>query len=344
MISQPILYDMDLSLCFKCRQQVGTTPSRDGVSRPYCRNCFVEFVRSTFRHAFHHDCQISPGEIVIAVDGSCRSMVLLDLCRLLRDHNQHKDPRAQKHFHLHCVFVIPEGFAKDDDTTETEMQHDTREFAGVRDNTRESNIRLARSKLRYYCDSHNIVLATVPASSLGSGECNAEATTKEWRRTLDESQDTWRGMKRQALLSYAVKISAPYIIEASCGNDLARDAILQLSIGGDRESVVKATTYKELVLAPSAVGDACEDHIIFCRPCRDLLSTEVARYAYFCNLPFVSDPELALNATSEESVSGSVSLFHTTSEFLNKVQHGFKGTIFNILNTLEKDEATMCTP
>lgn len=77
--------------CFKCHKASGCVPSRDGISKLYCNDCFALYCTKLVRDGLFMHCQVASSEpIAVAVSGGLASMFLLHQLGMLRLQQRHQ--------------------------------------------------------------------------------------------------------------------------------------------------------------------------------------------------------------------------------------------------------------
>ncbi|KAK7195179.1 hypothetical protein NESM_000442300 [Novymonas esmeraldas] len=74
-----------MSVCFKCRDGIGTIASRDGAAKPYCLSCFLRYCTGVVRENALQHCRLPcDTPLAVAVSGGPNSMMLLRELGLMR--------------------------------------------------------------------------------------------------------------------------------------------------------------------------------------------------------------------------------------------------------------------
>lgn len=77
---------MSQACCFKCKASSASIPSRDGVSKMYCVDCFTFFCSKLFRDTLFSQCALPSDEVIaVGVSGGIHSMFLLHQLGILKN-------------------------------------------------------------------------------------------------------------------------------------------------------------------------------------------------------------------------------------------------------------------
>lgn len=98
-----------VSLCFKCKKNTGSVPSRDGAAKLYCVDCFSEFCTKTFRDSLLGACAFPSEEpIPIGVSGGPNSFFLLYQLGVLQRQGEMRGGEGKTRFFLLPFHLVEE--------------------------------------------------------------------------------------------------------------------------------------------------------------------------------------------------------------------------------------------
>ena len=293
---------MDTSeICKKCNSEsvVLKLPAKD----PQCKSCFLDYVHHKFRASLGST-KILPRDanVLLVVNGSANSIVLLDMCRFAQQLDRYRRLR----FTPKILFV--------DEQPLVDQQ------------TSQRVIKIIKS---YSFEAFYQPLGSSDAPLPITDQLDLNAFTEQRTnfmetfnclQSLTSKQDFLLQLRKKIWRSAARHLDCGIVFVPETNADLAKALLTDISLGRG------AAAAQDVAFVDDRVTD-----VKLVRPIRDLNDLEVGHYLQLNNLEFI--PELSL--FGEDAPSGA-SIQNLTSEFVKNLQKNYSATITTVFRTGDK--------
>lgn len=297
---------MSVPPCFKCKAGVAFVSSRDGPRKPYCIECFVNYVGSQIRETFYRQCRVpSDCKVCVAVSGGPSSMALLDILRTIRDWNlaESRGTKGKIHYHF-LIFHV--------DEREVLLACGRAVGAPFPDVPRhcEEQRKIVESRCKELAFEFSSLRASdlIPVALLSAiSQCTQ----------LSDKEELFEAARRRCLLEATRRLGATSLIVGESGTTLATRALLEVVRGrGDA--------------LPHLCGVAATlSGVRVFRPLRTVLAKELVMFCRAQGVPFT----YSLLPSSVCSVQ-LPSVSSTMTAFSSSLQGPYRSTPFNINNSV----------
>lgn len=288
--------------CKKCN--IEKVVLRLDFREPQCRSCFLAFVHHKFRASLGAS-KVLPRDanVLVAVDGSAKSIVLLDMCRFACQLDRFRKLR----FNPKILFVDEQPLV-----------------------TKETTGKVLQILRTYSFETYYVSLGVsgdpVP---LTDDHLNVDAydegrekfmTTFNTLNSLTSKQDFLQQLKKRIWRSAARSLSCGVVFLPETNSDLAKTLLTNISLGRG------ASAAHDVSFADDRVED-----VKLVRPIRDLSEKEVGHYLRLNDLEYMT----TLGLYGDNYAAGA-SIQNLTSEFVKNLQKNYSSTIATVFRTGDK--------
>ncbi|KAH8255591.1 hypothetical protein KR038_006843 [Drosophila bunnanda] len=291
--------------CAKC----GTSSSelyKLSFRTPECRACFLNYVRHKFRAALGA-AKVLPrdAEVLLVLDGSAQSLVLLDMLHFAQTQNTFK----RLHCNARVVYVyqtLQEGDPVDVESLQALSQ-------------------------QYEPFQFHVIELGAPPSSLctidkyfptASKEINRLGSKLEKLRSLTARQDYLLQEHKSLIASVAQQLHCSHVFESSISVDLATQLLTMMALGRGGSAALDV----DLLDYRMAGG------VKLLRPLKDLNEQEVKFYVHAQRLK----PLLKSRHRYGEERGETASLQNLTAAFVTNLQQNYASTVSTVFRTGDK--------
>lgn len=310
-VTEPTTDTLDLTqICKKCNAE--NVVLKLAAREPQCRSCFLAYAHHKFRAALGSS-KVLPRDVnvVLVVDGSAKSIVLLDMCRFALQLDQFRKLR----FNPKILFL--------DEQPLVERPVVKRILTIIRGYSFEM--------FYQHLGSSSDPVPITDQLDITTFEKDREKFLESFNslKSLTSKQDFLIQLRKRNWRSCAKALNCNLVLVPETNSDLARTLLIDISLGRG------ATAAHDV----SFIDDR-EDDVKLVRPIRDLNEDEVNHYLQLNNLEFV--PDIGLFGDTQPS---GASIQNLTGEFVKNLQKNYSATITTVFRTGDKmaplkDEST----
>lgn len=294
--------------CNKC----GTTSSSELYKLNFrtaeCRDCFLSYVRHKFRAALGA-AKVLPrdAEVLLVLDGSAESLVLLDMLHFAQTQNTFK----RLHCNARVVYVEDQALQECDPVDVESLKALSRQYEPF--------------------DFHVIELGT-PSSSLReikeysptfSKENNRLRSKLDKLRSLTARQDYLQQERKNLIASVAQQLHCSHVFESSISVDLATQLLTAIALGRGGSAALDVA-----LLDNRLAGGAVK----LLRPLKDLNEQEVQFYVHAQRLK----PLVRTSSRYGQERGETASLQNLTAAFVTNLQQNYASTVSTVFRTGDK--------
>ncbi|XP_017069821.2 cytoplasmic tRNA 2-thiolation protein 2 [Drosophila eugracilis] len=270
-----------------------------------CRDCFLAYARHKFRAALGA-AKILPrnAEVLLVLDGSAESLVLLDMLHFAQTQNTFK----RLHCNARVVYVEDQPVQGRDpvdvDTLKTlSTQYTPFEFHVIELGAFPDSLR----QIHYYSPNN---------------ESNELAQKIKKLRSLTARQDYLQQQRKNLIASVAQKLSCSHVFEPSISVDLATQLLAAIALGRGGSAALDVA-----LLDDRLTGD-----VKLLRPLKDLNEQEIQFYIHAQRLK----PLLQSGSRYGQDNGPSASLQNLTFAFVANLQQNYASTVSTVFRTGDK--------
>lgn len=270
---------------------------------PECRDCFLAYVRHKFRAALGA-AKVLPRDaaVLLVVDGSAESLVLLDILYYAQTQNTFK--------RLHCsarLVYLEDQPVQGRDPADLESLE-------------------ALSK-RYEAFEFYVITLGLPVGSLkllkdyspAAQESNELIQKLSQLRSLTSRQDYLQQQRKNLIASVAQQLQCSHVFDSSISVDLATQLLTSIALGRGGSAALDV----------ALLDDRLAAGIKLLRPLKDLTEQEVQFYVHAQRL----QPLLMASSRYGQELGDAASLQNLTSAFVANLQKNFSSTVSTVFRT-----------
>ncbi|ESS64871.1 hypothetical protein TCDM_06875 [Trypanosoma cruzi Dm28c] len=335
-----------MAVCFKCKQSQGVFRSRDGATKPYCADCFVEFCTRQIRDNLFKHCGM-PCEVplAVAVSGGHSSMSIFHQLGVLRAQNRMRPECGQ------VTFTFIPFHLREDELVLPLLAEEAEENAGV--DPRQEELRCVAASMteqfekletmiRTQCTQWKFASTLLFAEGevcvvrysdyLSPGELQAfRGVLHHSRLSLSDRELLYERLRQRVLMAAALECihrwhrtrQAPSAVgwyHLLTGENALRCCMTTLRevMSGNGQNTVHLSGYRGFV-----------GQCLVLRPLRTMLPHELVMYCRTQGIHAAYSPSLSTQ-TSLRSMNRTLELF------FNNMLRTYRTSVFNVLNTVNK--------
>ncbi|KAH8245207.1 hypothetical protein KR032_006456 [Drosophila birchii] len=293
--------------CTKC----GTSSSelyKLNFRTPECRACFLSYVRHKFRAALGA-AKVLPrdAEVLLVLDGSAESLVLLDMLHFAQTQNTFK----RLHCNARVVYVEDQALQERDPVDVESLQALSRQYEPF--------------------EFHVIELGAAPSSlrnikeysPTSSKEINRLSFKLEKLRSLTARQDYLQQERKNLIASVAQQLHCSHVFESDISVDLATQLLTAIALGRGGSAALDVALLDDRLAG---------GNVKLLRPLKDLNEQEVQFYVHAQRLK----PLLKSRSRYGQERGETASLQNLTSAFVTNLQQNYASTVSTVFRTGDK--------
>ncbi|KAH8353477.1 hypothetical protein KR084_011277 [Drosophila pseudotakahashii] len=271
-----------------------------------CRDCFLAYARHKFRAALGA-AKILPrnAEVLLVLDGSAESLVLLDMLHFAQTQNTFK----RLHCNARVVYVEDQQVQGRDPVDVEALQSLSTQYAPF--------------------EFHVIELGALPSSlqrikdySPSPREANELGEKIQKLRSLTSRQDYLQQQRKNLIASVAQNLQCSHVFEPSITVDLATQLLTAIALGRGGSAALDVA-----LLDDRLAGD-----VKLLRPLKDLNEQEIQFYVHAQRLK----PLIQTGSRYGQECGQTASLQNLTSAFVANLQQNYSSTVSTVFRTGDK--------
>ncbi|XP_001356256.3 cytoplasmic tRNA 2-thiolation protein 2 [Drosophila pseudoobscura] len=271
-----------------------------------CRDCFLNHARHKFRASLGA-AKVLPrnAEVLLAVDGSAESLVLLDMLHFAQTQNTFR----RLHCNARVVYIDAQSVHGGESMNLQALQ-----ALGTR-----------YEPLEFYVvelGASACSLQRLGQYSTSLKEPNGLNTKLEKLRSLTARQDYHQQQRKNLLASVAQKLSCSHVFEPSVSGDLATQLLTSIALGRGGSAALDV----------ALLDDRLAAGVKLLRPLRDLNEQEVRFYVHACQLK----PLRESGSSYGQERGQTASLQNLTAAFVGNLQQNYPATVSTVFRTGDK--------
>ncbi|XP_017108860.3 cytoplasmic tRNA 2-thiolation protein 2 [Drosophila bipectinata] len=270
---------------------------------PECRDCFLAYARHKFRAALGA-AKVLPrnAEVLLVLDGSAQSLVLLDMLYYAQTQNTFK----RLHCNARLVYIEDQPLQGNEPTDLKSLEALSRRYEAF-----EFHVITLGSSV----DSLKLLKDYFPGAE-GSNELVQKLSHL---RSLTSRQDYLKQQRKNLIAAVAKKLQCNHVFDSSISVDLATQLLTSIALGRGGSAALDV----------SLLDDRLAAGIKLLRPLKDLTEQEVLFYVHAQRL----EPLIKTNSQYGQEQGEAASLQNLTSAFVANLQKNFSSTVSTVFRT-----------
>ncbi|XP_017050536.1 cytoplasmic tRNA 2-thiolation protein 2 [Drosophila ficusphila] len=270
-----------------------------------CRDCFLAYARHKFRAALGA-AKILPrnAEVLLVLDGSAESLVLLDMLHFAQTQNTFK----RLHCNARVVFVEDKHVQGHDPVDIDALKNLSNQYAPFEFHVIELGASNSAEPITKY--------------SRSSDEKNELVQKLQKLRSLTARQDYLQQQRKNLIASVAQQLDCTHVFEPSISVDLATQLLTAIALGRGGSAALDV----------ALLDDRLAGEVKLLRPLKDLNEQEIQFYTHAQQLK----PLVQSGSRYGQESGPTASLQNLTSAFVANLQQNYASTVSTVFRTGDK--------